>query len=303
MSYPYVAKAYYSERHRIAGHYVAFTDGVGYIHSSGYKVEVALDNFALPLSQIRKSVRDPRWLQYLPNIVKMAGSIKDVSDYQPMYNSLLNSFRRFELYGPFASDAHKKFRFARHAKPNGLQFFPSKSSKADRFMGVVYINPSQNLPDSIRLDSVDFYFEPYCKLIRVGMVIHYRQKGGELFPQRLEARINIDNISSTITLNFLSIPYRIGRVGSKEYFHLFNYDRNPVVRYSKAEWEKWGIDSDLGAISKTLGAVIPLEQQFAVNNGKTYLSLIILDGTTDTEPFDHLPYIEQYLNEFESIKF
>lgn len=277
ISTEYAARHYFCETHKLNGKYVAFADGLGFFISTGYDYDIPMGTSAVLPTNIRQSDISDEWRAKTSIYISSKdGEVLSATNFPPLYDAVWNSYRRFELFGPFG-EATKDFEYKVEKDSRGavsrVEFNPI-SRQSSGFKGRIYY--SKGTIDSVRLEKVEFYHEQTNRMILANMLICYAQLGDKkIYPHRLHLVAKHKEQLSEGHIELQSKPHILSNTSATtKNMHLEQNNICPIVFYDRAAWV--GIKTpnvNLATIGADIGAKQPLEKQFESHNGNTFYTM------------------------------
>lgn len=297
---PYVARAYFCEVNKINGKYAGYVDGVGLFCSTGYKKPIIpLDIYSFLSSYIRKSEISAEWKKQVDKSLTPDDiPIKEISDFQPNYTSLLNSLNRFENFCLAAFNDEYLITEHSEGKTLVVEFKPKKGIDS-YYSGKILIK--NGMVCSVMLDEAEYYYEPVRSVIKASLSITFTTIDCNIYPNQLKASIKHQNMETMVFIQVESNPASVDKLDYQEYSITNNNEINPYISYSKNCWpgshakieNSDQIENDLKAG--------PLEQQFVKNSGRYYYNHTEYDGSVVVPSPEVWIYIQSKINEYNQI--
>ncbi|MCH8550236.1 MAG: hypothetical protein LAT80_15305 [Balneolaceae bacterium] len=271
---PYIAPASYAEYARCGDVYCMFTEGYGYLHSSGYQAPVPVDNFAFLFEQVFKSDRDTLWHETKEALLLQAGDFSYISDLPPGINPLFTSLRRFEMNGPIYNGRNYTIEQIESGNPELATFKFNQTRRVERapYSGVLYFNVETGIINRAELDEIAFYSFNTMSWIAAEATIRYMEVDGQVFVKSAEIRSLQNELHHNLFFKSEEPVAKDLSVHDDEYWRLSNQDRNPFIPQlvEDGEFESKFDLIPLDQIRQHLENDATLEFQFIANSDKPY---------------------------------
>lgn len=271
---PYIAPASYAEYARCGDVYCMFTEGYGYLHSSGYQAPVPVDNFAFLFEQVFKSDRDTLWHETKEALLLQAGDFSYISDLPPGFNPLFTSLRRFEMNGPIYNGRNYTIEQIETSDPDLAAFKFNQTRRVERapYSGILYFNEETGIINRAELDEIAFYSFNTMSWVTAEATIRYMEVGGQVFVKSAEIKSLQNELHHNLFFKSEEPVAKDLSVHDDEYWRLSNQDRNPFIPQlvEDGEFESKFNLIPLDQIRQHLENDTTLEFQFIANSDKPY---------------------------------
>ena len=280
---PYADSVEYTEIAVQDGKYVMFNQASGYILSMGYDCQIPIDNFCFLFTNFAKSQRKPEWLDYLKYLYAN-GAVKYQTDIAPGYNSAINCFRRFEIFGPVNKENIDDFLFFDLGIENDSikkMKFKSRNPRKD-FFGTIFYNHKSREILKIELDSCEFYSTVFDQFKTAKVTFNYA-KPDKLFLSSILVDFSHEKLRQVISLKIFGNIVKPLILENKEWNSLTWNDSRPLIEYFPEEALKLN-HSEISKIRKDIeDHDKKLEEQFLENNGNEYYTPVLANGLKPNE--------------------
>lgn len=280
---PYADSVAYSEMALHNGKYVKFNQASGYILSMGYDCQIPIDNFCFLFTNFAKSQPKPEWLDYLKYLYAN-GEVKYQTDIAPGYNSAINCFRRFEMFGPVNKKNIDDFLFSDLGIENDSikkVKFISKNPQRD-FSGTIFYNHKSSIILKVELDSCEFYSDAFDQFKKATVTLNYANHD-KLFLSSILVDFSQESLRQVISLKIFGNILKPFILNNNEWDKLTTNDRRPIIEYYPCDMAKLNY-SEIKAIREDLETDDKkLEEQFLENHGKEYYNSVLTSGLKPNE--------------------
>lgn len=299
---PYLAKIYYKEKATHDGKYVMFNEGIGYLVFSGLDVELPLLNHFILFTNIRKSNRKEKWLDYLNNLYSTT-EFRNQSDIPPSNQVTFVSFRRFELDGPLNKKNINNFNYSRDSCGSlpGINClsFESKITNEFSFSGDIYYDAKNYGIAMVNLDICPYYSEAFRQHLSAKLSVKYASNNGVIYISGLQLEFEKENLKQWVDIEVIDQKTDVLNLCNDDYMSLVAAGKNPWIIYSKEEWKKYNlpVDNDISTIKEHLEYDDKdLETQFLNNSGLPYYTREAMNFNTQK----YLELLTRFKTEFYS---
>lgn len=307
---PYTSQAAYMEKATCSGRYCMYTEAMGYLYSFGYDYEIKTGNFVFLPDNMKKSDRQPSWLETMDYWYTDAPHIKHQSDFWPGTGSLFTSFRWFELNGPLGKPGSFTYEIIDTLKAQSpdisliqMEFKPAGGRQDS---GTIYIDCENFSIYRIKLDQTRFYSQNFRQWVSAkGDITYYNHsEGNDTSIESLHFTYMKNSLEYWVEFQSSPLKNFYNKVAENKSRALSLTTANPFVYYQPDVWPTSSPFSRLNmdSVRRDLEGERTLEEQFEANAGQAFFTITYQDERESTVLGGEETYelVKQILNRLES---
>ncbi|MBO3697836.1 carboxypeptidase-like regulatory domain-containing protein [Fabibacter sp. E12] len=231
----HIAKAHYKEYALFNGKHIMYFQSLGY----SIMTELAEDfspigNYRFFYENTRAHIENPKWAAYDANL----NDEYNRGNVRPSGWSILNLFRRIEVWGLLSEEFVTKYKFKfenEFIKNSKLIYQVSYKWKGDR--GLIDIDANSLAVISIAAETNNYFSNAFSKQLKASAKIDFSYYDNTPYLSLANIKYQHKGLSHHLELQIMSQKFNDFEMSADELKSLSQFESNPLIQYKPAEFE------------------------------------------------------------------